>query len=151
LNVAPDGPVLAFTILISVATAALFGIVPALRSTRVDLTPALKKGKGTVGAAARGTMGNALIVSQVALSLVLLVGAGLFLRTIINLEDIDTGFDKQNVLLFGIDPTAVGYKQDSRLINLYQSIEQKVSAEPGVRSASVSIGESETALFLLFR
>ena len=138
LNVGPDATVLTFTLIVSVVTAALFGIIPALRNTRIDLTPALKEGKGTAGAAARGAMTNALIVAQVALSLVLLVGAGLFLRTIINLEDVDTGFNKQNVLLFGIDPTAVGYKQDARLVNLYQSIEQKVEAEPGVKSASIS-------------
>ncbi|HYL61552.1 MAG TPA: ABC transporter permease [Candidatus Methylomirabilis sp.] len=138
LNVSPDAKVLTFTLAVSVVTAALFGIIPALRNTRVDLTPALKEGKGSVGAAARGAMANALIVSQVALSLVLLVGAGLFLRTIVNLENVDTGFNKQNVLLFGIDPTAVGYKQDARLVNLYQSIEQKVEAEPGVKSASIS-------------
>ena len=138
LNVGPDATVLAFTLIVSVATAALFGIIPALRNTRIDLTPSLKEGKGTAGAAARGAMANALIVAQVALSLVLLVGAGLFLRTIINLENVDTGFDKQNVLLYGIDPSAVGYKQDARLVNVYQSIEQKVEAEPGIKSASIS-------------
>ncbi|HKW57379.1 MAG TPA: ABC transporter permease [Candidatus Acidoferrum sp.] len=138
VDVAPDARALIFTLLISIATAALFGLIPALRSTRVDLTPALKEGKGTVGAAARGATTNALIVAQVALSLVLLVGAGLFLRTIVNLENVDTGFNKEGVLLFGIDPSAVGYKQDARLANLYQSIEERVGAEPGVRSASIS-------------
>jgi predicted permease len=139
LNIAPDTRVMAFTLFLSAATALFFGLAPALRSTRVDLTPALKAGKRSVGATVRGTMAtNALIVSQVALSLVLLVGAGLFLRTIVNLESVDTGFNKENVLLFGIDPTAVGYKQDARLLNLYLSIEQKVGAEPGVQSASIS-------------
>lgn len=83
-------------------------------------------------------MANALIVGQVALSLVLLIGAGLFLRTIVNLENTPTGFNKENVLLFGIDPNAVGYKEDARLVNLYQALEQRIGAEPGVKSASVS-------------
>ena len=136
LDVAPDARILVFTLLISIATVLLFGIAPALRATRVELTCALKEGKGSVGARSRRTMANALIVSQVALSLVLLIGAGLFLRTIVNLENAPTGFNKDNVLLFGIGPT--GYKTDARLVNLYQSIEQRIEAEPGVRGASVS-------------
>ncbi len=138
LNVAPDARILAFTLLISVATVLLFGIAPALRTTRVELTSALKEGKGLAGSGGRRTLANALIVAQVALSLVLLIGAGLFLRSIVNLENAPTGFNKENVLLFGIDPNAVGYKEDARLTNLYQTLEQRVDAEPGVRSASVS-------------
>jgi predicted permease len=138
LNVAPDARILIFTLLVSVATVLLFGIAPALRATRVELTSALKEGKGSVGARGRRTLANSLIVSQVALSLVLLIGAGLFLRTIVNLENAPTGFNKENVLLFGIGPSAVGYKTDARLVNLYQSIEKRIEAEPGVRSASVS-------------
>ena len=138
LDVAPDTRVLVFTLAVSVVAALLFGTVPALRATRIDLTPALKEGRGTVGTARSGPLGRALIVSQVALSLVLLIGAGLFLRTLVKLADVDTGFNKENVLLFGIDPPSVGYKEDVRLVNLYQQIEQRVSAEPGVRAASVS-------------
>jgi predicted permease len=138
LNVAPDGTILAFTLLVSVATVLLFGIAPALRATRVELTGALKEGKGSIDMRGRRTIANALIVAQVALSLVLLIGAGLFLRSIVNLENVPTGFNKENVLLFGIDANAVGYKEDARLVNLYQALEQRISAEPGVRSASVS-------------
>jgi len=79
-----------------------------------------------------------LIVSQVALSLVLLIGAGLFLRSLVNLANVDAGFNKENVLLFALDPVDVGYKEDARLANLYQQIEQRVTAEPGVRAASIS-------------
>jgi predicted permease len=138
LHVAPDARVLAFTLLVSLATALLFGTAPALRATRLDLTPGLKEGRGAVSVASRSPLANALIVSQVALSLVLLIGAGLFLRTLAKLASVDTGFNKENVLLFGIDPPAVGYKEDSRLVNLYQQIEQRVSAEPGVRADSIS-------------
>jgi predicted permease len=138
LNVRPDVRVLAFTLLVSIATAILFGIAPALRASRVDLTPALKEGRGSVSSAYRSPMANALIVFEVALSLVLLMGAGLFLRTLVNLGKVDPGFNKDNVLLFGIDPISVGYKEDTRLLNLYQQIEQRIGAEPGVRSASIS-------------
>ena len=138
LDVAPDASVLAFTIIVSLTTAILFGTAPALRATMVDLTPALKEGRGGVTVAGRGGLAKTLVVAQVALSLVLLIGAGLFLRTLVNFANVDTGFNKENVLLFGIDPVDVGYKLDSRLVNLYQQIEQQVSAQPGVRSASIS-------------
>ena len=139
LDVGPDARILTFTLLISVITVLLFGIAPALRTTRVELASAFKEGKGSTGeGGGRRTMANVLIVGQVALSLVLLIGAGLFLRTIVNLENVPTGFNRDDVLLFSIDPNAVGYKADARLVNLYQSLEQRISAEPGVRSASVS-------------
>ena len=138
LNVAPDARVLAFTFLVSLATAVLFGTAPALRTTRVHLSPALKDGRGAVSMAARGGLAKALIVSQVALSLVLLIGAGLFLRSLVKLAHVDTGFNAQNVLIFAIDPVDVGYKEDARLVNLYQQIEQRVGAQPGVKAASVS-------------
>jgi predicted permease len=138
LEVAPDARVLAFTFLVSCATAVLFGTFPALRATRINLTPALKEARGGAADLGRNRLGRVLIVSQVSLSLVLLVGAALFLRTLVNLAHVDTGFNKENVLLFSLDPPAVGYKEDSHLVNLYQQIEQKVSAEPGVRAASIS-------------
>ena len=138
LSVAPDARVLAFTLLVSLATALLFGTAPALRATRINLSPGLKERTGVVSVASRSPLAKTLIVSQVALSLVLLIGAGLFLRTLVKLAQVDTGFNKDNVLLFGIDPPAVGYKEDSRLVSLYQQIEQRVSAEPGVRAASIS-------------
>jgi predicted permease len=138
LSIVPDARVLAFTFLVSLATAVLFGIPPALRATRTDLTPALKEGRGAVSVSSRSPLARALIVAQVALSLVLLIGAGLFLRSLVKLANVDTGFNKENVLLFAIDPTDVGYKEDARLVNLYQQIEERVSVVPGVRAASIS-------------
>jgi predicted permease len=138
LNVAPDGCVLAFTFLVSLVTAMLFGTAPALRGTQIDLTPALKEGRGRALEGGRSPLARTLIVSQVALSLVLLIAAGLFLHTLVNLADVTTGFNRQNVLLFSIDPASVGYKEDSRLASLYQRLEQRVSAEPGIRAASIS-------------
>jgi predicted permease len=138
LNVAPDARVLGFTLLVSLATALLCGLAPALRATRIALGSSLKEARGSMASTSRTRLARALIVSQVALSLVLLIGAGLFLRTLVNLSSVDTGFNKENVLLFGIDPPAVGYKEDLRLVGLYQQIEQRVSALPGVRADSIS-------------
>lgn len=154
LNVEPDARLLAFTFLVSVATALFFGTFPALRSTRVGLTDALNSWRGGSALGARSRFANGLVVSQVALSFVLLIGAGLFLGTLVNLTRVNTGFDGNNVLLYGIDPPDVGYKLDLRLVNLYQQLEQKVEAEPGVRAASVSFftfnqGEWRTPISVL--
>jgi predicted permease len=138
LNLKPDARLLAFTSLVSLATALFFGTLPALRATRVELTDALKSGRGGSILGARSRFANGLVVSQVALSFVLLIGAGLFLRTLVNLTRVNTGFNGKNVLLYEIDPPDVGYKLDLRLVNLYEQLEQKVEAEPGVRAASVS-------------
>jgi predicted permease len=151
LNVAPDAHVLLFTFLVSLGTALLFGATPALHSTRMDLSPALKEGRGAASGSRESRGSKALVSAQVALSLVLLIGAALFLRTLVNLANVNTGFDKKNVLLFTIDPGYAGYKKDARLAELYQQIEQRVSAEPGVRAASISFwtfdqGESDGAV-----
>jgi len=87
----------------------------------------------------RSLLGKALLVSQVALSLLLLVGAGLFVRTLVNLQRVDTGFNQEHVLLFQIDSDSIGYKQDSGLVKLYRDVEEKVSSIRGVRAASFSM------------
>ncbi len=138
VDVRPDARVLVFTFVVALGTALLCGLAPALRATRISLGGSLREGRGRASAATRTPLAKALIVSQVALSLLLLIGAGLFLRTLVNLFDVDTGFDKQNVLLFGIDPPAAGYQEDERLGRLYQQIEQRVGALPGVRAASIA-------------
>jgi len=82
-------------------------------------------------------LGKALVVGQVAMSLLLLVGAGLFVRTLQNLENLNVGFDRYNILLFGIDPTQNGYEGE-RLASFYQELQRRLEALPGVRSASIS-------------
>jgi len=140
--VAPDWRVLTFTISASVLTGILFGLAPALRSTRLDLTPALKENISAVpaGVAPGGRrlhLGGMLVMAQVALSIVVLIGAGLLVRTLQNLRDIDPGFDTQNILLFGIDPALSGYK-DAEIQSLYRNLQDRFSAIPGVTSASYS-------------
>jgi predicted permease len=137
LDIAPDSRVLVFTVLVSLATPLLFGMAPAWRAARVELNSSLKQGRST--APVQSPLAKALIVSQVALSLVLLVGAGLFLRTLVNLTNVEMGFNENSVLLFEIEPASAGYKEDSRLARLYDQIEQNVSAIPGVHAASFSM------------
>jgi predicted permease len=144
LIVTPDLRVLGFTAGVSVLTGILFGLSPALRNTRVDLTPALKESVGNMAGATHGKrmlrlgLGKTLVVTQVALSLLLLVGAGLFVRTLTNLENVNTGFNQRNLLLFGINPTEDGYK-GQRLADFYRELTRRLEALPGVRSVTMSM------------
>jgi predicted permease len=140
MNVQPDARVLAFTAAVSVLTGILFGLAPALRSTRVDLTPVLKASGGSIGGASRRTrlgLGKSLVVAQVSLSLPLLVGAGLFVRTLGNLESENLGFNQDHLLLFGIDPAKNGYKGE-RLNEFCGRLLARLQALPGVSSATMS-------------
>jgi predicted permease len=140
LDVPLDLRLLLFGLGVTLATALLFGTLPAFRATRIHLRESLKDGRLPSGAGSRTLLARALIVSQVALSLVLLVGAGLFLRSFVNLTNIDTGFNREGVLRLQIDPASVGYRPgDPRLNALYQQIEERLSALPGVRAASFSL------------
>jgi len=140
LHMAPDARVLMFTTLLTVATGILFGLAPALRATRIELSSSLKEGRGSVSARTGNLLARALIVSQVALSVVLLIGAGLFVRSLANLRNIDAGFNAQNVLVLGVDTPSLGYKDyDPRQIGVYRQVEQRVSQIPGIRSASFSL------------
>jgi predicted permease len=140
LNLTPDLPVLAFTLGLTVVTAVLFGCLPALRATGFEFTPALKDGRGSSSGSARGTLARSLIVGQIALSVLLLVVAGLFVRSLIHLTSIDTGFDKHNVLLFSLDSSTANLPQHSpdeiRSVHLQEQIESRVQTIPGVQSDS---------------
>jgi predicted permease len=139
LDVSLNWRLLLFTLGITVVTALLFGTIPAFRATRLQLTDQLQSGRSPQGANGKNPLARVLVISQVALSLVLMVGAGLFLRSLINLTSIDTGFNRENVLRMQVDASSAGYKEDDpRLPALYQQIEQQVSALPGVRAASFS-------------
>ena len=141
-TVAPDWRVLAFALATTCITGILFGLAPALRGSRIDLTPSLKESAPSLpGAAAyagvRFRLGDALVVAQVALSIVVLIGAGLLVRTLRNLHRLNTGFDPQNILLFGLDPHLAGYT-DQQTQQLYANLQQRFAALPGVISASYS-------------
>ncbi|MFZ0641180.1 MAG: ABC transporter permease [Candidatus Acidiferrales bacterium] len=137
-----DGRVLAFTFGAAVLTGIIFGLAPAFRGTRVDLTPALKEGAG--GSAAEGraggkwfSLGNGLVVAQVALAVVVLVGAGLLVRTLQNLRNVDPGFDTRNLLTFNVEPTLIGYKTP-QIDAFYRDLQARLEALPGVEGVSYS-------------
>jgi predicted permease len=125
-----------FTALASVATCALFAATPAFRATNVDVNVALKDTNRTI-AGRGGVIAKTLLVVQVMLSLVLLIGAGLFLRTVGNLQRVDVGFDPNNLLLIRVLPTVSGYDQ-ARTTALYAELLDKLRAVPGVRGTALS-------------
>ena len=139
LDLHPNLNVLAFNAALCLLTGLLFGLAPAFRATRVDLTPSLKQSASSLGAGReRLRLTKTLVISQVALSLVLLSGAGLFVRTLVNLVTLDVGFPRDNLLLFGVAPVEAGY-QGQRFATLCQEIQAEVARLPGVRSATASM------------
>jgi predicted permease len=124
-----------FTIGLSLATALLFGLVPALRATRLDLLDALKDGASVSSRAGRSGLRNTLVVVQVALSLVLLTSAGLFLRSFGNASSIDIGFNSANILVAAVDPALNNYSP-ARTTQFLTGLRTRVAALPGVRSMS---------------
>ena len=140
--IAPDWRVLLFTVGVTFAAGILFGLAPALRGARIDLTPGLKETASSLpgGAAHSGRwfrLGSALVVAQVALSIVVLVGAGLLVRTLRNLHNLNPGFDTRSILLFGVNPAAAEYT-DQKTAQLYTDLQQRFASLPGVISASYS-------------
>ena len=134
----PDMHVLAFTCGICLLTGLLFGIAPAVRVSRTSVSPVLKANARTAANGGGGRLIPKLLVAvQVTLSLMLLVGAGLFLRTLRNLENQDLGFESRNLLVVLFIPEAAGY-QPPQLSSIYDKILDRVNALPGVRSATLS-------------
>jgi predicted permease len=148
-----DWRVLGFTLALSLLTGIIFGLAPAWRTTKVDLTPSLKDGLRASTSIHRSFLSRGLVVVQVALSLLLLVGAGLFVRTLLNLQRVDPGFNTQNLLLFGVEPGLIGYK-DEKLRQLYQQISERLESVPGVQAVTFSrmpllaFGSSSSSVFL---
>lgn len=136
VNLPLDYRVLAFTAGVALLTGLLFGIVPALNATRIQPNVALKDGAST-GTRGRLRFGKLLVVAQVALSLLLLIGAGLFVRTLYNLKNIDAGFRPEGVLTMRVhapNTVAVGERQS----NLWKDVLTRVERLPGVRSATLT-------------
>jgi macrolide transport system ATP-binding/permease protein len=124
---------------LAVLTGILFGLAPALQSTRVDVVPALRGTRTgqTCGRYGWGRIGlsQALVATQIALSLLMLVAAGLFVRTLSNLQSIELGFNREDLLLFKMNARQAGHK-DPEIITFYSELEKRLAAIPGVRSAS---------------
>jgi predicted permease len=137
LDLRLDLRVFCFTAAVTLLTGVLFGGVPAFRAARLDLTPALKDNARSVIGGGRFGLTKALVIAQVAMSLLLVIGAGLFVRTLANLHSVDLGFDPKNLLLFRVDPRLSGYKKD-QIPNLYQQMLDQIDAVPGVVRATLS-------------
>jgi len=135
-----DGFTLGFAAAVSIATALLFGLAPAILSTRVDLLPAMKQaGSGQVSSEhpAHKIWSSAFVIVQIALSLVLLVGAGLLIRTLNNLHNQPTGIEQDRLLVFSVDGSQNGYSGD-RLAALYEELIKRLAAAPGAQAASAA-------------
>ncbi|MPY91235.1 MAG: FtsX-like permease family protein [Luteitalea sp.] len=139
LDVSPDVRVLAFTMLVSSATAVVFGLLPALRAARIDPLAVLKVSGGSGRGMVRIPLRRTLVVTQIAVSLVLLVVAGLFVRSLLKLKDIDMGFDPDRVLVFQVTPPVDEQPiSDEPRRNLYRELLARAETVPGVHGASAS-------------
>jgi predicted permease len=136
LDVALDGRALGFTLAVSLLTSLLFGLAPAWQATRLDLTSSLKDFMGAGAGRTRLALNKLLVVAQVALSLFLLVGAGLLVRSLQNLKNLDPGFDRENLVQFSVDPG--GSYDLAQRVNLHKQVLARLQALPGARSASFS-------------
>ena len=140
ISLRPDARMLAFTLGVAVLSAILFGLVPAIRATRFDLSPILKStSSGSTGenASRRLPAIKVLVIAQVAISLVLLVAAGLFVHSLSKLSEVNLGYKPEKLLLFQVDGAAGGYKGPANF-RFQQELLEKFSAIPGVRAATLS-------------
>ena len=137
LTVPLDYRIVIFTTIVSLLTAILFGLAPAWRATRLELSPTLKDHSRTASRGAGLPWGKMLVIAQVAISMVLLIGAGLFVRSLSKMRSLDIGFKRENVLLFSVDPQLIGYQRE-RIAALYKQMLERIAATPGVSSVSLS-------------
>jgi predicted permease len=135
-DLSPDVRLLTFTFVLSLLTGVVFGLAPALRWSRLDLVPSLKgEGTGSAAGSSRSRLRNALVVAQVAVSLVVLVGAGLFLRSLQNANEIDPGFEPDNMLLLSLDPALNDY-DPTRREQFFRRLVERAESLPGIESVS---------------
>jgi predicted permease len=138
LSTEPDLRVGAFTALLALATAVVFGLIPALQASKPELNRTLREEAGNLsGGTKHARFRKGLVVAQVALSMLLVAGAGLFARSLYNLKTLDTGFDVDNLITFRIDPSLNGYDQ-TRIKRFYEQLLEEIRQLPGVQSASIA-------------
>jgi putative ABC transport system permease protein len=138
ISTAPDWRILAFNFAVALLTGVIFGLAPALQSTRPQLAGTLKDQVGSIAGGTSVRLRKSLVVAQVTLSLLLLIGAGLFIRSLDNLKDLDPGFQTSNLLEFSIDPTLNGYKPE-RSLDFYRQLRENLNAIPGVESSAFAV------------
>ena len=138
LSTTPDLRILAFTIGVSMFTGLLFGLVPALQATSPDVAPTLKDQAGAVvGGGSQAGLRKALVAAQVTLSLLLLIGAGLFIRSLANLRGLGPGFNSGNLIAFNLDASLNGYSSDKSKA-LYLRLTDEIGSIPGVQSVGLA-------------
>jgi predicted permease len=133
----PDFRILAFTFAVSTFTGVLFGLAPALQSTRPSVAPTLKDQAGSVLGGGQARLRKALVASQVAVSLLLLIGAGLFIRTLNNLKAVDIGLKSDQLIAFSLDPSLNGYSSD-RTKDFAKNLLARLRTTPGVEAAGTA-------------
>jgi putative ABC transport system permease protein len=154
-EIAVDGRALGFTLAVSLLTGIIFGLAPALQASRPDLNETLKEsGRSATGGAGHRRMRSLLVVSEIALSLMLLVGAGLLIRSFLKLQAISPGFNPQNALTMKISLGGPNYEKDEPVIAFYDQLLDRVRALPGVQSvamrSSIPLGLKENYADLAF-
>jgi predicted permease len=142
LVVKPDMRILLFTTAVSIAAGILFGMMPAVRSTRIDVISTVKSGAGGLqqrmsSAGRHLRFGNSLLAAQVALATVMLAGAGLLMRTLFNLKNTEIGFNAQHLLVFGLSPDSTRYGE-AELRALYRTLRDRFATLPGVTGVTYS-------------
>jgi putative ABC transport system permease protein len=137
-EISVDPRVAGFTLLVSVATGVLFGLIPALQVSKTDLTDALKESGRTTAGLRRHRLRSALVVSEVALSLVLLVGAGLLIRSFAKLNQVDPGFNPERVLTLGVTLLPNKYPEEAQVATFYSQILERLATVPGVISVAAT-------------
>jgi len=130
-------PLFLLTLAVSLATGILFGLAPALEATRLSLNNALKEGGGGGQGVRSRRLRGLLVIAEVALALVLLVGAGLLVKSFVRLRTIDTGFQTENVLTMVARLSGKKYKTDAQVVGFFREVTERVRALPGVRAAGV--------------
>src|SRR5262249_10747665 len=132
-----DGRALGFTLLVSLLTGLIFGLAPAVQASKLDFIPALKDETHSWRGERRFNLRNLLVIAQVALSLVLLIGAGLFVRSLRKMQAIDVGFRPERMLVASLDPSLHGYDQ-AKGREFYRSLLERVRGLPGAQSATLA-------------
>jgi putative ABC transport system permease protein len=137
-NISIDTRTFLFTVIVSVVTGILFGLAPALPISNPNLARWLKDGRGAGGASTSNRLRGGLVVAEVALTLILLVCAGLLIRTVVRLRNVDTGFNVKNVLTMNIGLPGIKYPKPENVVSFYKEATDRIAALPGVKAAGVT-------------
>ena len=137
-NITIDTRTLLFTLMACVLTGFVFGLVPALHLSKPNLAESLREGRVSGGSATRNRLRGMLVMAEVALTLVLLLCAGLLIRTVVRLRNVDTGFNSANILTMNIGLPSVKYPKPENVVAFYKQATDQIAALPGVKAAGIT-------------